>query len=233
MQDHDKTHDQLIDELNEMRRKVAALEALQKSWNENEAPHREIVDRSSEAIFVIQDGWINYANEKTSELTGYPKEKLLNSSPIVTFVHPDDRDMVTQYHAGRLKGDETHYRYPFRIVRKDGNVRWVEMNSSLIMWEGKPAALCLVSDINDRKRAEEALIKSERFLSNIFESVPDGISVLDKDMNIIMTNQTMERWYPHALPFTGKKCFEVYHYASHPCQVCPTRHTLKNGEISR
>ena len=230
MQDHEKTQDQLIDELNEMRRKVAALEAVQKSWNKNEGPHSEIIDRSSEAIFIIQGGWINYANEKTSEITGYPKEKLLNSSAIVTFVHPDDREMVAQYHAGRLKGDETPYRYPFRIVSKDGYVRWVETNSSLIMWEGKPAVLCLMSDITDRKRAEEALLKSERFLSNIFKSIPDGISVLDKDMNIIMTNQTMERWYPHALPFTGKKCFEAYHCASQPCVECPVIHTFKTGK---
>ncbi len=46
----------------------------------------------------------------------------------------------------------------------------------------------------------------------------------------MMVNQTMERWYAHALPFTGKKCFEVYHGASRPCQVCPTIQTLKTGQ---
>jgi len=77
---------------------------------------------------------------------------------------------------------------------------------------------------------EEALVNSERFLSNVFESIQDGISVLDIDMNILMVNQTMERWYAHAVPFTGKKCFEVYHGAAQPCQVCPTIQTLKTAE---
>ena len=58
MQDQDKTKDQLIDELNEIRRKVAEFETVQKSRNENESLHREIIGSFSEAIFIIQDGWI-------------------------------------------------------------------------------------------------------------------------------------------------------------------------------
>ncbi len=45
-----------------------------------------------------------------------------------------------------------------------------------------------------------------------------------------MVNQAMERWYAHAFPITGKKCFEVYHDTSQPCQVCPTIQTLKTGK---
>jgi PAS domain S-box-containing protein len=85
-------------------------------------------------------------------------------------------------------------------------------------------------DVTEKQVALEALNRSERFLSNVFGSIQDGISVLDKDMNIIMVNQTMERWYAHAVPFTGRKCFEVYHGASQPCQMCPTIQTLKTGE---
>jgi PAS domain S-box-containing protein len=85
------------------------------------------------------------------------------------------------------------------------------------------------TDITELKRVEEKLIKSERFLSNVFASIPDGISILDKHMNIVMVNQVMELWYSHALPFTGKKCFEVYHGANQPCQVCPSIQTLRTG----
>ncbi len=90
----------------------------------------------------------------------------------------------------------------------------------------------VVTDITELRRMEEGLKESERFLSNIFSSIPDGLSVLDKDMNIVMVNQVMEIWYAHALPFKGKKCFEVYHGASQPCQVCPTIQTLKTGKTA-
>ncbi|MDQ1285721.1 MAG: hypothetical protein QG663_1139 [Thermodesulfobacteriota bacterium] len=85
-------------------------------------------------------------------------------------------------------------------------------------------------DITKQKQAQQAVIESERFLSNIFSSIQDGISILDRDMNIIMVNQTMEHWYAHAMPFTGKKCYEVYHCADKPCEICPTVQTLKTGK---
>ncbi len=222
--------DQLIDELKELRRSFAELEVVQKSLTENESQYRQIIEKSNEAIFVVQDGRIHFANEKSSEIVGYSIEDILFSDAIATFVHPDDQEMVFQHHARRLQGDEEFYQYDFRIVHKDGIVRWLNVNPSLIMWEGKSAVLCLTTDITERKLAEDALLKSEQLLSSIFGSIPDGISVLDKDMNILTTNQTMERWYAHALPFTGKKCFEVYHGVSQPCRVCPAIQTLKTGK---
>jgi PAS domain S-box-containing protein len=179
MQDQDKTKEQLIDELNEMRQRVAECEAVQKSLTESELRYRQIVDKVSGGIFVIQDGWINFANEKASEITGYSREDALASTAIEAFVHPDDQEMLAQYHARRLQGDESQYQYPFRFIRKDGTVGWVKMTSSLIMWEGKPAALCLMADITDRKRAEEALQSSEERFHNLFETANDGIFLSD------------------------------------------------------
>ena len=114
--------------------------------------------------------------------------------------------------------------------RKDGAQFPVELSMSVREMGFGWLCTCIVRDISDRKRSEAALRESERFLSNVFGSIQDGISILDKDMNIMMVNQTMERWYAHALPFTGKKCFEVYHGASRPCQICPTIQTLKTGQ---
>ena len=196
MQDQDKTKDRLIDELNEMRRKVAEFEAVQKSLNEKELRYREIVDKTNEAIFVVQDGWIKYANEKTSELTGYSREDALASAAIAAFVHPDDREMVAQYHASRLQGDETHYRYTYRNVRKDGNVQWVEMNSSLIMWKGRPASLCLMADITERKRAEESMRANEELFRAMFERHMAVMLLIEPVTGrIINVNKAAERFY--------------------------------------
>ena len=85
--------------------------------------------------------------------------------------------MVLQHHARRLRGDEEFYQYDFRIVRKDGDVRWLDVNPSLIMWEGKPGVLCLVTDITDRKRLEEELRVSEEKFSKAFLLSPDAMSI--------------------------------------------------------
>ncbi|MBU1158125.1 MAG: PAS domain S-box protein [Candidatus Thermoplasmatota archaeon] len=84
-----------------------------------------------------------------------------------------------------------------------------------------------------QKRSEREVSESERFLSSIFDSIQDGISVLDANYNIIRVNRAMERWYPHSLPLAGKKCYEAYHGRSIPCEICPVHHTLIHGVAHR
>jgi PAS domain S-box-containing protein len=85
---------------------------------------------------------------------------------------------------------------------------------------------------NDRERKEtqQALKEGERFLSNIFSGIEDGVTVLDREMTILGANPTMEEWYGHALPLTGKKCFEAYYGADEMCQLCPSEFTLRTGK---
>ena len=76
------------------------------------------------------------------------------------------------------------------------------------------------------EQTEEKLREAEHFLKNIFASIQDGISILDKEMNIIRVNQAMERWYSHAMPLVGKKCYEAYRGRKERCNVCPTHQTI-------
>jgi PAS domain S-box-containing protein len=89
-----------------------------------------------------------------------------------------------------------------------------------------------VEDITDRKKAEEALKGNERFLSDIFSGIQDGISVLDKDLNIVRVNPVMERRHSHAMPLVGKKCHEVYRRRSSPCEPCPSMRAMETAETA-
>ena len=198
MQDQDKTKEQLIDELNELRRSFAELEVVKKSLTENESKYRQIIEKSNEAIFVIQDGRIHFANEKSSEIVGYSIKDILFSDAIATFVHPDDRQMVFQHHARRLQGDEEFYQYDFRIVCKDGNVRWLDVNPSIIMWEGKPAVLCFTSDITERKLTEANLVESEQKFRSLFENSLDGTLFTAPDGRIFDANEAACRMFGRA-----------------------------------
>jgi len=81
-----------------------------------------------------------------------------------------------------------------------------------------------------RKKAEEEVQERERFLSSMFESIQDGISILAKDYTILRVNKAMEKWYAHAQPLVGKKCYEAYHLRDRACDVCPTRKTLETSD---
>jgi len=89
----------------------------------------------------------------------------------------------------------------------------------------------LKQEIDERGRAEEALRENERFLKAVIDSIQDGINVLDLDLNVVRANQTVQKWYNHKLPLEGKKCYQVYHGRSAPCDVCPTLRALKSGNL--
>jgi PAS domain S-box-containing protein len=84
----------------------------------------------------------------------------------------------------------------------------------------------------NRKRIEDEVQERGRLLASIFESIQDGISILDLDYRIIRVNPAVEKWYAHAMPLIGKKCFEAYHLRDRICAVCPTRQTLETGQAA-
>jgi PAS domain S-box-containing protein len=90
---------------------------------------------------------------------------------------------------------------------------------------------CLTNEILERKEIESALIKSENFLKNTLDCIMDGITIMDRDMTIVCTNNTMEEWYSGRFPLVGKKCYSVYHKRSLPCENCPGVRAIKERSM--
>lgn len=82
---------------------------------------------------------------------------------------------------------------------------------------------------SNQKRLESDLQGQKRFLTSILFSIQDGVSVLDKDMRIILANPAIERLYAHSMPLAGKKCYQAYRMRNSICEACPTIRTLKEG----
>lgn len=97
-------------------------------------------------------------------------------------------------------------------------------------WELAQANERLRREIDERIKTEEALADRESFLASIFSSIQDGICVLDHELNLVQVNRTVEKWFPEAMPLTGRKCYEAYHGRQEPCEGCPAARTLKTGK---
>jgi len=165
-----------------------AAEALEKS----EMRYRQLAENAGEAILVIQDNVIKFANPKGAELSGYSIEEL-GSRPFVNFIHSNDIDMVADRYARRLKGEAVPQIYDFRIIRKDGDIRWSELNAVPISWEDRPGVLCFMSDITERKRAEEALRQSAERYRTILEEMEEGYYEVDMAGTFTFVNDAMSR----------------------------------------
>jgi PAS domain S-box-containing protein len=129
-------------------------------------------------------------NPKGAELSGYSIEELA-SGPFAKFIHPDDVNLVLNRYAGRLKGDPAPQIYDFRILRKDSDIRWGELNAVPISWDDRPAVLCFMTDITQRKQAEEALTQSEEKYRTILDEIGDAYFEVDLKGNFTFVNDQM------------------------------------------
>ncbi len=81
-----------------------------------------------------------------------------------------------------------------------------------------------------RVHAQGGLPANERLLHDVFDAIQDGISVLDRELNIVRVNAWMQNAYVHAAPLVGKKCYAAYQRRQSPCPWCPTVKALETGE---
>jgi len=171
-------------------RNVTDRKKGEEALRESEARYRILFENASEAIYVAQDGMIKFHNPRTEELCGYSKEEL-NSQPFTYFIHEEDREMVLDRHKRRLEGERPRSDYPFRIVNKSGDTKWVELKVAEIHWDKRPAILCFMTDIDVRIQAEKALKESEEKYRTILENVVDGYYEVDLAGNLTFVNDSL------------------------------------------
>jgi PAS domain S-box-containing protein len=134
-----------------------AEDALQKS----EEKYRLLVENAGDAIFIVQDGQIKFANRKANQM-GNDLGVELDRVSFVQYIHPDDRDMFLDRHAQRVKGEKLPGNFPFRLVGQDGQEIWVELKVVLITWQDKPANLSFLRDITLQRKLGMQLQLSQK-----------------------------------------------------------------------
>jgi len=190
-----------------------------------------------DALVLIDDeGRVSLWNPAAERVFGYSAEEIVGKELHLLVAPPEVHDAYRQGIATFARtgsGPAVGRLIEFTAVKKDGTRFPVEVSTSPVRMGGRWWAAGIIRDITDRKQLQESLEKRERFLSDLFRSIQDGISVLDTEFTIIQVNPAMEAWYGHAMPLVGKKCWEAYHGRQEPCAVCPSRRALETGEAAR
>ncbi|SLM32624.1 hypothetical protein MTBBW1_790022 [Desulfamplus magnetovallimortis] len=175
-------------------------------------------------------------DKKCYELFGDEGNTCLNNCPV-------DR-------AIRQKAPILHHEGTLR--NKYGKIRKMRVSITPISNTYPSGAVVVMQDINDlekmekthvktliklekemalRKEMEDELKRKEQFLENVFDSIQDGINVLDTEMNILSANRTMQQLYSHEMPLIGKKCFQVFQNREILCPSCPVMKSFKSGVL--
>jgi diguanylate cyclase (GGDEF)-like protein/PAS domain S-box-containing protein len=142
--------------------------------------YRHLFEEAGEAVMVFVEGMAVFHNPAARVLFGMSPDEP-SGLPLGSFIHPEDRVKVIDYYWCRLRGEESPKSYLFRIVRRDGSIRWVETRANLIDWEGGRATLVFLTDTTERKAAEQAIAEGAEKFRVLFENSPDAIILIDED----------------------------------------------------
>lgn len=121
---------------------------------------------------------ILYLNRAVEQVYGRPIEQFRSNPRLwLEVTHPEDRPSVEQRFHSLLTGKEPSVTLQYRIVRPDGEVRWIEDRTSLIYnKQGKPVRMGgIVTDVTDRLRDEQAQRNAHEELQRVLNSIHDYV----------------------------------------------------------
>jgi len=149
-----------------------------------EEKYSALVENTTDGIAIIQDGVLKFVNVASMELIGYSSEELVGKDFLETIV-PEEREKIKKRYSERMAGKEVPSIYEVTLLRRDGATVPVELNASVIDYEGRPADLVFLRDITERRKAEEALRESEERLKTLIDSMQAGVVIIDAETHEI------------------------------------------------
>ncbi|SHO51316.1 SpoIIE family protein phosphatase [Desulfopila aestuarii] len=214
LSDQEKTREELLAEVASLRKRLANAElelfSFEKQCEERNrdlarecAEHRKavqalemsrlIVERSPVILFrriAGENPHLEYISENVRQFGYSPEDFFSGAIHFKDVVHPDDQVRVGEEIRRYAKEDVEEYTMHYRCITKDGDVRWIEDQTSVI----RDADGCkthnqgVLFDITDRRLAEEALRKSEEKYRRIVETAAEGFVLMNEDLIIVDVN---------------------------------------------
>ncbi len=190
----------------------------QRAVADSEARYRAIFETTGTATMIVdEDMTISMVNAEFEKESGFSKAEIEGKRSWTEFIHSDDLERMKAFHVQRRIDPESVPRsYEVRFHDRSGRIRNVTMTVSLI--PGTKKSVASLMDITVLKQAEERLMESERFLTDVINFLPDATFVIDSDGKVIAWNRAIEEMtgvpaaemigkgnYEHAIPFYGER----------------------------
>ena len=145
---------------------ITKRKKIEQELKESEEKFRLIAEQTLIGINITQNKIIKYINKAFAEMHEYSVEEMYGwtLNDLVNNVHPDDLPLVREMAKSRETGDKNIHHYSFRTITKSKKIKWLDIVSKVIQYEGKSALLATITDITEIKQIEEKLKESEHNL---------------------------------------------------------------------
>ncbi|MFW9850204.1 MAG: PAS domain S-box protein, partial [Candidatus Thorarchaeota archaeon] len=172
-------------------RDISKRKNVEQELKKSEQKWKQLAEQSIQGITIHQDTKIVYANPAYSRMVGRSIEELyeMDVEQIWSIVHPEDREKrkarFRDYHRTGMTAESEVY----RIIRPDGEVRWIDSGVSVIDFGGRPAMQRTAVDVTDRMLAEHALIEQRDRAEMYLQLAGVIFLVLDQEGIVTLINR--------------------------------------------
>ncbi|MDD4137688.1 MAG: PAS domain S-box protein [Methanoregula sp.] len=217
-------------ELRNMLMQAVEWRKVENELKKSEERYRTVVEDQEEAICRFRpDGTHVFVNSAYCNLVGKKKEELIGKKFVPNIPQKDlmaTRKYLRSLTPGNPKGCMTQ-----PVIMADGSTRWVRCNDRAIFDEKGSIVeyQSVAHDITEQKKAEVALVDSQRTLQYIIDFMPDAMYAIDCHGTVIVWNKAAETMTgipardmigksngEYAVPFYGKKFPTLVDYILHP-----------------
>ncbi len=156
-----------------------------------EEKYRQLIENMSDVVYIADNnGKFTYVSPSAEILFGCPAEEIIGRS-FEAFTHPDDAHLLLEKMDDILAGKVVLSER--RILRKSGEIRWVYVSIKPVIVDNRLEVLHgILTDITDRKLAEEGKKESEERFKTIFDNANDVIAYLDNNGIIVDINDRIK-----------------------------------------
>jgi PAS domain S-box-containing protein len=198
------------------------LRRIQRELELSRDRYSDLYDFAPVGYFTLSEaGLILQANLTAATMLGVDRGRLIRQ-PLSSFIFSEDQD-IYYFHRKQLFETREPQVCEMRMVRKDGSQFWARIEAAMAL-DSEGQAVCAVcraamSDITDRKRAEELLELERKRLSMLLETFPGYIYLQSPGYSVRYANRY---FIEHFGEPKERLCYEVLWGRKEPCEVCPT-----------
>jgi PAS domain S-box-containing protein len=181
-------------------RDVTQASLLEQALHELEARFRATLDNAAQAIVLTDDrGHFTQVNPAWERMFGYTAEEALEMSQS-DVTHPDFLTISEEKLTALISGDLDFYRMEKLYVRKDGTSFWGDLSVSPVRGLNRQigAAVCIISDITEAKKAQAALKERDALISALYNKAAQAIASTDHQGKFVEVNPAFERMFGYS-----------------------------------
>jgi PAS domain S-box-containing protein len=166
-------HDlELIEKATDLARVAIERERAEEALRDSEEQWKAAFESNPVMYFMVdRTGTTLSVNAFGAAQLGYKRSELVGQSVLNVF-YEADREQVRKDVENCFQNLGRTFKWEARKVRKDGTVIWVRETANALLLKNRPVLLVVCEDITDRKRAEEAVRRSEKELRDLIGTIP-------------------------------------------------------------